>query len=179
MAKKMFDNTIPVTLMTRVAGNAVMQQLDALQTDYIADNFNTTLGNILRKDTTAIVGNSENQMVHYPAHNLEQLNLVLRNNFYDYALHHVAFKDTPVLGQYKFPDIEDKNYNLFILGGDDSRMYVIYENYETDVIKLLMLSELPHVYKSKMVKVEKSPVKKVSDIWIYHYNEFMGFEVFE
>ena len=178
MSKKLFDNTIPVTNLTETSGKAITYQLDALQTSYLADKFCTPLGEILKADTTFYIGNYENQMEHYPAYNLEQLNYVLQKSFLEYVLHHVSFKDTPVLAQYAFPDCEEKNYNIFVLGGNTEKMYVIYENYEKDVMKLMQIDKLPHVYRAKMEKVTNSPVKKVSDLWEYHHNAFMGFGIF-
>lgn len=179
MRKKMFDNTIPVNALSQAYGKAIDYHLNGLQTDFIADNFNVTLGSLIKANTTITVGNSSNQLAFYPAHDLQQLNCVMYNQFLNYVLHHVSFKDTPVIGQYAFPDEEEKNFNIFVLGGNEDSMYIIYEDYENDKVIFSQVNELPHVRGAKMEKVDHSPVKKVSDIWAYHHNAFMGFDIFE
>lgn len=176
--KKFFDGTIPVTKTIQLAGNVVMHQLNTLQTEYLANNFNTTIGTVLKNDVTIKVGNAEEQFTQYPAYNLCQFGQALQRNFFQYALHHASFKDVPVLAQYEFPEGTDKYVNVFVLGGDDKSMYIIYEDYQNDTVYMLLATSLPHVGKIGMKKVTNSTVRKVSDIWNYHYNAFMAFEAF-
>lgn len=178
MRKKVFDNTIPVTKLMETAGKAISYQLDALQTCYLADKFHVPLEEILKDNVTVNIAGYENHMAHYPAYNLEQLNCVFKKSFLDYVLHHAAFKDTPILAQYAFPDSEEKYFNIFVLGGNEEWMYVIYEDYQQDIVRLMYMNELPHVYKAKMEVVTDKTVKKVSDIWNFHHNAYMGFGVF-
>lgn len=175
---KIFDNTIPVTKTVMLSGKAVMYQLTALQTEYLAVNFNTTLGNVLKDDVTSRFDNSEEQIIHYPAYNLCLFSQALQRNFFQYVLHHMSFRDTPVLAQYEFTSDVDKYVNIFVLGGSEKFMYIIYEDYQNDKVLLQLVDALPHVGRIRMEKTANSPVKKVSDIWNYHYNAKMAFEVF-
>ena len=176
--KKTFDNVIPVTKNTKLAGELVNAKLIALQAEYVASRFNAPIGKVLQDDIISSVGNSESRMVRFPAYNLYQLTQAFYNDFFRYALHHGAFKDVPVLAQYEFPDFCEKYINIFVLGGDDKFMFVICEDYQNDKVFMQQITSMPRAGKVPMEQVANSSVKKVSDIWNYHYNAFMGFGVF-
>ena len=67
---------------------------------------------------------------------------------------------------------------LFVLGGDDKSMFVICEDYQNDKVFMQQITSMPRAGKVPMEQVANSSVKKVSDIWNYHHNAFMGFGVF-
>lgn len=172
MLRKLFSDTIPITPIIEKSGEAISYQLQALQAQFISDNFDTSVRELLVKSITACNRriDSNEHIAQYPAYNLALLQQTIEQRFLDYVLNLTEVGDTPVLAQYAFLEEEIAPYNVFILGGNTDSMYVIYENYKDDIIQLELISQLPFIYFAKMQPVKLSKVKTVHDIFEYHDN---------